>query len=192
MWNSPNFCACIVWLPNEKRVFSAIYKTFQKWKINITSMWPENIYLVMWLTDQPSDWLTNQPTNGPTNRLTDWPMDRWTDWPTDGPTNWTTDWMTDRLTYCKWKRGKSLTILIIKIWIILFAHTIIKRTDRASFLLVWSYTASRMAFSTHFLTLHFLISTTVCIYGLISIGLAFVVSRLGMILQVCTGTAPFS
>ena len=140
-------------------MFSAIYRTFQKWKINITSMWPANIYFVMWLTDQPTDWPT--------------------------------DWLNDRPTDLLQVKERKIPIYF-DYQNMNYSHTIIKRTDRASFLLVWSYTASRMAFSTHFLTLHFLISTTVCIYGLISIGLAFVVSRLGMILQVCTGTAPFS
>lgn len=75
---SPNLCAWIVYLHNEERVRSVVNKTFQKWKINITKIWPANIYLVMWLTD----WLTDQ----------------WTDRLTDGPTNWPTDWTTNKPT----------------------------------------------------------------------------------------------
>jgi len=168
LWNSPNVCACIVCLHNEERVCSAINKTFQEWKINITSMWPRpaNIYFVMWLTDRPTD--------RPTDRLTCQP----------------TGWWTDRLIANE--REENPYLFWLSKYELFFSHTIIKKTDHASFVLLWSYTASRMAFSTPFLTWYFLISTTVCIYGLISLGLAFVVSKLGMILQVCTSTVLLS
>ena len=150
-------------------------------------MWPANIYLVMWLTDWPTDRLTELPkvrqTNGPTDQPTDGP----TDWQmADRLTNRLNDWQTNQTTDCMWKKGKSLYLLIIKMWIILFAHT-----DHVSFVLLSSYTVVGWFLVHTFLTLHFLISSTVCIYGLISLGLAFVVSKLGMILQVCTGTLLF-